>query len=260
MGAPWDIVTTTTVERLRDAGCLDPVAEANELVGHAADASTLEAWVERRLEGEPLAWIVGRVRFAGCDVLVDPGVYVPRPQSAEVARRAAALVPAVGRRVADLCTGSGAIAVHLRDVAGATVVAVDIDPAAVRCARRNGVAVVQGDVDAPFATAAFDVVTAVAPYVPTAAMRVLPADVQRHEPTRALDGGVDGLDVVRRTIDSAARLLRPGGWLVAEVGGDQRGGVGDALAAASFVAAQWWFDGDGDLRGVCARRTTGHDR
>ena len=94
---------------------------------------------------------------------------------------------------------------------GAAVVAVDIDPRAVACARRNGVSAVRGDLGTPLRAASFDVVTAVAPYVPTGSLRLLPADVQRHEPTRALDGGVDGLGVVARVIGDAARLLHPGG-------------------------------------------------
>ena len=73
----------------------------------------------------------------------------------------------------------------------------------------------------PLRPGAFDLVTAVAPYVPTGALRLLPADVQRYEPRRALDGGTDGLDLVRRVVEAAARLLRPGGWLLVEVGGDQ---------------------------------------
>jgi release factor glutamine methyltransferase len=103
-------------------------------------------------------------------------------------------------------------------------------------------------------SATFDVVTAVAPYVPTGELRFLPADVQRYEPRRALDGGVDGLDLVRRTITAAARLLRPGGWLLIEVGGDQDE-VLATIVDAAFDRVTPWRDDEGDLRGTALRRS-----
>src|SRR6202035_1855547 len=124
---------------------------------------------------------------------VDPGVYVPRLQSEELARRGAALL-ASGGRAADLCTGAGAIAVHLMaEASPRAVVAVDIDIPAVACARRNGVQAVAADLDRPLRCKVFDLVTAVAPYVPTGELRFLPADVQRYESRLSLDGGNDGL-------------------------------------------------------------------
>ena len=239
--------------RLAAAGCIAADHEAAVLVGAAAgDRERLEGMVRRREAGEPFAWIAGGVMFCGRPMAVDQGVFVPRPQTEELARRAATLLPEHGRAV-DLCTGSGAVAAHLGvTVAGATVVAVDIDPRAVACARRNGVAAVCGDLGAPLRDASFDVVTAVAPYVPTGSLRLLPADVQRHEPVRALDGGHDGLRVVARLIDDAARLLQPGGSLLLEVGGDQEEAVAALLASAPFVRVAPWHDEVGDLRGVHA--------
>ncbi|HEX6237207.1 MAG TPA: HemK/PrmC family methyltransferase [Acidimicrobiales bacterium] len=247
-------VAERLADRLAAAGCVAADEEADELTASAPDGATLEAWARRREQGEPLAWIVGSVQFCGRTVHVDPGVYVPRWQSEDLARRAAGLLPA-GGRAADLCTGAGAIAAHLAaESPTATVVGVDIDPRAVACAGRNGVAAVVGDADGPLRPGAFDLVTAVAPYVPTGELPFLPADVQRHEPRRALDGGHDGLDVVRRVVAEAARLLRPGGWLVTEVGGEQDRALGPTLAACGFDAATPWFDEDGDLRGIAARR------
>ena len=81
-----------------------------------------------------------------------------------------------------------------------------------------------------------DVLTAVAPYVPTGALPLLPADARRHEPLAAFDGGPDGLDVVRRVVDDAARVLRPGGWLVVEVGGTQDDALEPELTARGFTA------------------------
>ncbi|HMD44864.1 MAG TPA: HemK/PrmC family methyltransferase [Acidimicrobiales bacterium] len=239
---------------MRVAGCVAADEEAHELLVAAPHAATLETWIRRREHGEPLAWITGTVLFCGRPVLVDPGVYVPRRQSEELARRAATLLAAVGGRAADLCTGAGAIGAHLlAEVPGASVVGVDVDVRAVRCARRNGVRALVGDLDRPLRTGAFDVVTAVAPYVPTGELRLLPADVQRYEPRQSLDGGDDGLDVVRRVVAGAARLLRPGGWLLTELGADEDQALRPALSAAGFDRAEAWFDDDGDLRGVAAR-------
>ncbi len=242
------------VRRLVSAGCVAADEEADELLAGAPDDETLGAWVRRREQGEPLAWITGSLVFCGHTIAVDPGVYVPRLQSQELARRAGALL-AVGRaRALDLCTGAGAVAVHLRAVAPrAAVVGVDIDARSVRCARRNGVPAVVGDLGDAFGSGAFDVVTAVAPYVPSGHLRLLPADVQHYEPRLALDGGDDGLDVVRRVVASAARLLRRRGWLVIELGADQDRALAEALVGAGFDATETWCDEDDDLRGLVAR-------
>jgi release factor glutamine methyltransferase len=244
------------VGRLAAAGCVSASEEAAELLIAAPDDRTLDAWISRRERGEPLAWITGSILFGGRRIGVDPGVYVPRFQTEELARRAAALLPPGGRAL-DLCTGSGAVAAHLgAEVAGAAVVGVDLDPLAAACARRNGVAALAADLDEPLhAGRPFDVVTAVAPYVPRDALAALPADVQRHEPRRALDGGEDGLDLVRRVVAAAGRLLRPGGWLLVEVGGDQDHRLEPALAGHRFTDADAWHDDEGDLRGVAARRS-----
>ena len=241
-------------ERLAAAGCVAPDLEADALRSSAPDAVTLEAWTRRRVAGEPIAWIVGSVSFGGRRIRVDPGVYVPRPQTEGLLSRAIALLPVRGA-AADLCTGAGAVASCLSAAAPlATAVGVDIDPRAARCARGNGVPTIIGDLGDPLATSAFDLVTAVAPYVPTAAITLLPLDVRTHEPMLALDGGRSGLDIVGRAIESAARLLRPGGWLLLELGGDQDAAVAPWLAASGFVEATSWVDEDGDLRGLAARQ------
>jgi len=243
------------VERLRRAGCVAAERESAELVAAAPDAATLEAWLARREQGEPPAWITGRVRFAQRWLAVAPGVYVPRPQTAELARRAGAHLPPSGRAL-DLCTGAGAVAAHLsRTAPGAQVMGVDLDPRAAACARRNGVVAWVADLDESLAGGVgFDLVTAVAPYVPTGLLGLLPADVQRYEPALALDGGPDGLALVRRVIVAAGRRLHPGGWLVLEVGGDQDQALSEPLSGAGFNLVRSWRDEEGDLRGIEARR------
>ncbi|HEX6417868.1 MAG TPA: hypothetical protein VFZ77_05205 [Acidimicrobiales bacterium] len=250
-----DPFVAAVTERLFAAGCVAAGEEATELVSAAPDEPTLESWVRRREQGEPPAWITGTLVFCGRPLHVSPGVYVPRAQTEELARRAAAILP-VGGSAVDLCTGAGAVAAHLwAQVPTATVVGIDIDPRAAACARRNGVPAAVGDLAGPLRGRRYvDVVTAVAPYVPTGAIRLLPADVQRHEPRRALDGGDDGLDLVRRVVAAARRLLRPGGWLLMEIGGAQDEALAPALATG-FAAVTPWWDDDGDLRGVACRAT-----
>ncbi len=236
--------------RLRAAGFLAPEAEAAELRrAHGDDGPALEAAVRRREAGEPLAWVTGSTVFCGRPLHVHPGVYVPRPQTEDLARRAAALLPRAGRAL-DLATGCGALAAGL----GPAAVGVDRDPTAVRCARANGVAAVVGDLaDPPVRARSVDLVVAVAPYVPTDALRLLPRDVRDHEPARALDGGADGLDLVRAVVATAARVLRPGGHLAVEVGGDQDVALAPTLAAHGFAPARAHHDPEGDVRSLVAR-------
>jgi release factor glutamine methyltransferase len=237
------------IDRLRAAGCVAAVDEAALLAGEASSAEERDEFVRRRERGEPLAWIVGWTAFAGERVAVAPGVYVPRPQTEALARRAAAVVPGGGRLV-DLCAGSGAVAAWVaRKRPDVDVVAVDIDAAAARCASVNGVAAVRADVAAvPLRPDCADVVTAVAPYVPHGALELLPSDVRRHEPALAHDGGEDGLAVVRLVVRAARLLLRPRGWLLLELGGDQDRLLRPELAELGTVDA--WHDAEGDLRGL----------
>jgi release factor glutamine methyltransferase len=135
----------------------------------------------------------------------------------------------------DLCTGSGAIACFLaEEVPGARVLATEIDPGALAWARRNlrdrPVELLEGDLDEPLPAdleGGVDVLVANVPYVPASAMLLLPRDVHEHEPRVALEGGPDGLDVLRRVVARAPHWLAPGGWLVCEIGADQ----GEAAAA-----------------------------
>ncbi len=201
--------------------------------------------------------MVGGLSFCGEWVRVDPNVYVPRLQTSSLARRAVTLLPSHGVAV-DLCTGSGAIAVTLgRRRPGARVVGTDIDPAACRCAAANGVEVYEGDLDEPLPgelVGAADVVVAVAPYVPSDDVRLLPRDSRDYEPRLALDGGPDGLDVLRRVVLAGARLLRRGGVLLLELGGGQADALAPDLRAAGVGPPTVRFDDEGDVRGVEATR------
>ena len=241
-------------ERLRMVGCVAAEEEACELVDSARSPHELGDFLIRRSQGEPLAWITGRILFCGNWLYVAPGVYVPRFESQELARRAAAALAVTRGRAVDLCTGMGAVAsVLIRAVPEAVVVGVELDRRAAACGRRNGVPMVVADLGEPLRTGACDVVTAIAPYVPTDELEFLPADVQRYEPRLALDGGAKGLDLLQRVVPAAARLLRRRGYLFTELGGDQDQRLAPTLSQAGFEVVDTWCDEDGDLRGLAAQ-------
>jgi release factor glutamine methyltransferase len=242
---------------LAQAGCIAASEEADELIEAAAgDLDVLDDLVARRRLGEPIAWLTGTVTFCGIKLLVAPGVYVPRWQTEPLAQRAATLLPAAGVAV-DLCTGIGAIAAVLAAaVPSARVVATEIDANAARCARRNGIEVFEGFLDDPLPAElkhGVDVLTAVTPYVPTDSLRLLPRDVQAFEPRLALDGGVEGTDFLIEVARRSAGWLRPGGWVLLELGGDQAEPIGQLLAQFGFGGVEVMVDDDGEPRAVCAR-------
>lgn len=231
------------VARLRAAGCVFAEDEARLLTDAAGSADELEALAARRVAGEPLEPLLGWVEFCGMRVHVEPGVFVPRRRTEVLALRAAALaadaVARVGTAVVvDLCCGAGAIgAVAASRAPSAEVFAADIDPASVRCARRNLPAdrVFEGDLFSALPAALqgrVDVLAVNAPYVPTGAIALMPPEARDHEPGVALDGGADGLDVHRRIAAQAAAWLAPGGTLLIEASEEQA-----PASAALFAAA-----------------------
>jgi release factor glutamine methyltransferase len=209
------------VARLRAAGCVFAEDEARLLRAAARNPDELTDMVERRAAGLPLEHIVGWAEFHGLRIAVEPGVFVPRRRTEFLVDRAIALARP-GAVVLDLCCGSGAVgAAVAAAVPGVELHAVDIDAAAVRCARRNLPAghVHLGDLYRPLPAALrgrVDVLVVIAPYVPTSSIRLMPPEAREHEPRVALDGGDDGLDVVRRLVLVAAGWLAPGGHLLVE--------------------------------------------
>ncbi len=245
------------VHALATAGCVAPVAETDALLEASNEGiGAIEELLDRRLRGEPLAWVTGSVRFCDLRVHVDPGVFVPRPHTEALARRAVTLLPADGIAV-DLCTGSGAVAAVLGSAhPGATVVATDLDPVAVACARANGVRALVGDLDEPLPPALrgrVDVMTAVVPYVPTEELHLLRRDVLAYEPRRALDGGRRGTAVLVEVAQAAAGWLRSGGSVLLELGGDQAGEVAAALKDAGLSDIRVHRDEDEQDRAIEAR-------
>ncbi len=260
---PWPALSQV-VDRLRAAGCVFAEDEAALLIEAAGSPDLLTASVRRRTEGEPLEAILGWVGFCGLRLMVAPGVFVPRQRTAALVDQAVALAR-TGDRVLDLCCGVGAIGVAVADrVPGLILIAADVDPAAVACARVNLAAcpdltnglVVCGDLFDPVPSeyvGRLDLITVNAPYVPTAAIALMPPEARDHEPNVALDGGADGLDVHRRVFSRARRWLAPGGSLLIEAS-ERQAPVSAGLATAVGLTARIWRDDERDATVVIAVR------
>ena len=227
---------------LRAAGCVFAEEEARLLVESARTPRQLRAMIAERAAGLPLEHVVGWAGFCGLRIAVGPGVFVPRRRSELLARQAAALTPP-GSIVIDLACGSGALGVAIAALVPDTELhACDIDPVAVACARRNvepaGGHVYAGDLYEPLPARLRDRVMTIAanvPYVPTGQVALMPAEARDHEPLVALDGGADGLDVLRRAAAGAGDWLGPGGHLLIETSVAQAAAAADAFAAAGLA-------------------------
>jgi release factor glutamine methyltransferase len=252
-----DLDRGSITHALAEAGCVAPDREAAELLAAAAgDRVRLAAILARRQRGEPIAWLTGRTTFCGATLVVAPGTYVPRPQTEPLAHRAAALLPTAGPAV-DLCTGVGALAAVLAAAdRSARVLATELDEAAARCARCNGIDVHVGFLDDPLPPGlegSVDVITAVVPYVPSEELHLLPRDVVAYEPRLALDGGPGGTALLSEVVRRAPRLLRSGGRLLIELGGDQPERLGPELREHGFAEVELMRDEEGDPRALSAR-------
>ena len=231
-----DVVAT-----LHSAGCVFAEDEARLLVEAARSPAELTALLERRVAGEPLEHLLGWAEFCGLRIAVAPGVFVPRRRTELLVRLAAALLRP-GDVVVELCCGAATVATALSAaVPGLVLHAVDVDPAAVACGRRNLVAghVYEGDLDAPLPAelrGRVAVVVANAPYVPTGEIALMPSEARDHELAVALDGGADGVDVQRRVAAAAPRWLAPGGSLLIETSERQAPSTAAAMAEAGLVA------------------------
>jgi release factor glutamine methyltransferase len=247
------LFTTTdypaVVTALRTAGCVFAEDEAQLLVSSAATDAELTTMVGQRVAGLPLEQILGWAEFCGLRIAVEPGVFVPRRRTEFLVRQAIALgwqsaQPDTPVVVLDLCCGTGALGLAVarglshghghraHTAAGrhpdprqhAEVYAADVDPVAVRCAQLNlapvGGQVYQGDLFGPLPETLrgrVDLLTANVPYIPSGEIELLPPEARLYEPQTALDGGGDGLDLLRRVAAAAPQWLAPGGSLLSEV-------------------------------------------
>ena len=224
---------------LADAGILAPRLTAEVLLAHAigcsrswlfahADQELKELWwihygryLHQRLSGTPTQYITGSQEFYGRDFRVTPAVLIPRPETEHLIETALKFNPGI---ILDIGTGSGAIAVTLALETKARVLATDVSQPALTIARENAVRLnaevdfIRCDLGSALPDASFDMVVSNPPYVPESDRAEMQREVRDHEPGLALFAGPDGLDIYRRLIPEAARLLKPGGRLILELG------------------------------------------
>ena len=256
---PWPGLAAAAAS-LRAAGCVFAEDEALLLVESARTPHELRAMIAQRAAGLPLEHVVGWADFCERRIAVGPGVFVPRRRSELLARQAAALTPP-GSVVLDLACGAGALGVAIAMlVPDIELHACDIDPVAAAWARRNvepaGGHVYEGDLYEPLPAMLSGRVATIAanvPYVPTDQLALMPAEARDHEPAVALDGGKDGLDVLRRAAAGAGDWLRPGGHLLIETSAAQAAAATEAFAAAG-LAPSGRSDPDLDATIVIGRR------
>ncbi len=246
---PWTIqrILSWTTEHLRKHGSEAPRLEGEILLAHARRCARIELYahfhdvvdeqtrslmrdlVKRRMKQEPVAYLVGHREFYSLDFHVEPGVFIPRPETETLVSQTLERIAAhPAPRVLDLCTGSGCVAVTIAvRNPRVRVVAIEKNPLPLRVARQNAerhqvserVEVLEGDLFAPLPTETepFDVIVTNPPYVTSAEIAGLPPEVQGHEPHAALDGGDDGLDCIRRILQEGPAYLKAGGWLLIEM-------------------------------------------
>ena len=232
------------------------------LITHADDAldqataAAYAALVERRVAGEPVAYLTGRRGFWSLELEVSPATLIPRPETELLVEHALARLP-MNRacRVADLGTGSGAIALAIaHERPSAQLIGTDASAAALAVARRNAqrlgisnITFAEGDWLAPLIDQCFELIVSNPPYIEAADPHLEHGDL-RFEPAAALASGSDGLDAIRRIVGGARAHLEPGGWLLLEHGWNQGAAVRGLLQAAAYAEV------------FTAQDLAGHDR
>jgi release factor glutamine methyltransferase len=273
-----------TAKHLAQKGVEYPRLDAEVLLAHAAGCKRIDLYgtrygevaapevrqtyrdlIRRRLEGCPVAYLVGRKEFYGLELSVSPAVLIPRPDTEHVVIEALALAKKLETpRIVDVGTGSGAIAVALaRHHPRAQLTAIDVSADALAVARGNAekhdvaerVRFLQGDLLAPVANESFDLIVSNPPYIATEDLPKLPIGVRQYEPLLALDGGPGGFAVFDRLIDQARARLASGGHLVVEIGAPQEQPARARLAAMpEFSLGPTVLDSGRHPRVLIARR------
>jgi release factor glutamine methyltransferase len=273
-----------TAKHLAQHGVEFPRLDAEVLLAHAAGCKRIDLYgmryaevaspevrqayrelIRKRLEGCPVAYLVGRKEFYGLPLEVSRAVLIPRPDTETVVVEVLALAKKLDApRVLDIGTGSGAIAVALaKHHARAIVTAIDVSKDALEVARRNAdkhavagrIRFLQGDLLAPVARETFDLIVSNPPYIPTEDLPGLPIGVRQYEPLTALDGGTGGFVVFDRLVEQARKQLANGGNLVVEIGSQQQEPARAKLSAiAEFTLLPTVFDSSGHPRVLIAKR------
>jgi release factor glutamine methyltransferase len=285
METTWTIgrLLDWTVRYLADKGSESPRLDAEVLLAHALGSKRIELYtrhtepaseevrarfkdlIRRRVEGCPVAYLVGRKEFFSLSFEVNPAVLIPRPDTECLVVECLRVAKEMPQpRVLDLGTGSGNIAVSFaHQHKGAQVTAVDKSPEALavatRNAARNGVAervrFLQGDLFEPIPAAArFDFVLSNPPYIPHEELSRLPVGVRDYEPHAALNGGPDGFEVFNRLVDQARFYLAQGGYLLVEIGAPQEALARQRITSyPEYDLAKTLLDGSGHPRVLRAR-------
>ncbi|HDT11839.1 MAG TPA: peptide chain release factor N(5)-glutamine methyltransferase, partial [bacterium] len=190
--------------------------------------------LKKRSQGYPLSYLTGIKEFWSIPFIVEKGVLIPRPETESIVETALAFHPARNSIIADIGTGCGNIAISMaKEVPEARIFATDISQKALRIARKNArmqgtkmIKFLQGDLFDPLKkqnlTGKIDFILSNPPYVSNEDWEDLPAEIKLHEPKRALVGGDSGLDFIQRMVSSASRFLKPGGFLIFEIGYSQK--------------------------------------
>jgi release factor glutamine methyltransferase len=238
------------------------IVDSNTVLA-AGQLQTIRELIQRRRTNEPIAYILGRREFYGLEFRVDPRVLIPRPDTEtllEVALRRTESKSLHGRAL-DLCTGSGCVAIALSRARKTwQFLATDISTAALDAARHNAerlgahnVAWHPSDLFASLEPGQFDLIVSNPPYIPAAEIAALAPDIRDFEPRLALDGGDDGLQIIRAIVDQARRFLVSGGVLAIEVGAGQANTVTALFEAAGYAEIQRQSDYGGHERVVSGR-------
>jgi release factor glutamine methyltransferase len=241
------------VDRIRLIVDSNVVLEPNQLLA-------VRTLIQRRRAGEPVAYILGQREFYGLEFRVDSRVLIPRPDTetlVEVALKRTESRALHGQAL-DLCTGSGCVAIALsRARTTWQLIATDVAPEALEAARHNAerlgahnLSLRQSDLFDQVEPAAFDLITSNPPYIPSLEIAGLAPDIRSFEPHLALDGGEDGLRLIRRIVAQAKAFLAPGGVLALEVGAGQAREVTALFEAAGFIEIERQRDYGGHERVV----------
>jgi len=236
------------------------------------ELTSYEYLIKRRLGGEPVHYVLGKREFWSMDLRVTPGVLIPRPETELLVEQT---LKTFGDRRSDTLrfmevgTGSGAIAIALaKELEGCFIVAEDISPAAILVAEENAKAqgvsstirFVVGDLFSAFKEekSQFDLIISNPPYIPSSQIGTLPGEIGEFEPKIALDGGPDGLGMMRNIVGRAASLLKDGGWLMLELGEGQGEVVEDMIRKTGFyTSSRITRDYSGTDRVIRARKGEG---
>jgi release factor glutamine methyltransferase len=230
------------ISHILKISCID-IYTARDIAITELEKNMLCSFFKRRINGEPLQYILGEEHFRELTLSVGLGVLIPRPETEQLVEKALHLLPLQNPRVLDVGTGSGAIALSIaHESANCSVTGVDISSEALKFARKNKLAnnisnvrFIQGSLCDGFAGCSFDMITANLPYVTEKEFAELALDIKNFEPKKALTGGDDGLDIIRKLIPQAFYVLKQTGWLLLEIGFTQGAETAKLLRNCNFT-------------------------